>query len=399
MMQIIADDGLVKEVDSSSIFPLIDSLRFEVSQNTGRIHLYSCIPGKDPRPRPHFQNFRPEEIEASNPSQGTTKEKNPESITDDPVHVLAILEFMKEWKSLRPIEKRKLLGKPLQLPLSLELSYLSESTSHNSEGLLRGGSKRRNTPFSEISIPLPENAVWIKVNLRSGHQRKEKEYTQAWSMSNEPLCKLCQKPCAGYNAKEPEYLEDLFCELACYEDYRTRTSSRYIRQELFQIEHGICTNCKLDCHQLVKRLRPLPLEKRRTYINKAAPELFARKNLLETLVNDPTEGNAWHADHIIPVYQGGGECRLENMRTLCVACHADVTAAQCAERKLIRSKARKQLKNTLNELRNNPKQKDLSADENTKETDSATNEEEDELMIEVPGSAYSIDQKINHDAS
>jgi hypothetical protein len=127
--------------------------------------------------------------------------------------------------------------------------------------------------------------------------------------------------------------------------------------------------------------------------------LFARKNLLETLVNDPTEGNAWHADHIIPVYQGGGECRLENMRTLCVACHADVTAAQCAERKLIRSKARKQLKNTLNELRNNPKQKDLSADENTKETDSATNEEEDELMIEVPGSAYSIDQKINHDAS
>jgi len=106
---------------------------FQVSQNTGRIHLYSCIPGKDPRPRPHFQNFRPEEIEASNPSQGTTKEKNPESITDDPVHVLAILEFMKEWKSLRPIEKRKLLGKPLQLPLSLELSYLSESTSHNSE--------------------------------------------------------------------------------------------------------------------------------------------------------------------------------------------------------------------------------------------------------------------------
>ncbi|EFH49584.1 SNF2 domain-containing protein [Arabidopsis lyrata subsp. lyrata] len=391
---LIADDGLVKEFDSSSIFPLIDSLRFEVSQNTGRIHLYSCILGKDPRPRPHFQNFRPEEIEASNPSQGPNKEKNPESITDDPVHVLAILEFMKEWKSLRPIEKRKLLGKPLQLPLSLELSYLSESTSHNNEGLLRGGSKRRNTPFSEISIPVPENAVWKKVNLRSGHQKKEKEYTQAWSMSNEPLCKLCQKPCKGNNAKEPEYFEDLFCDLACYEDYRTRTSSRYIRQ----IEHGICTNCELDCHQLVRRLRPLPLEKRRTYINKVAPELFARKNLLETLVNEPTEGNAWHADHIIPVYQGGGECRLENMRTLCVACHANVTAAQCAERKLIRSKARKQLKNTLNELRNNPKQKELPAEGNTKETDSATDEEEDELMVEVPGSAYSIDQKISHAA-
>ncbi|XP_010424730.1 PREDICTED: DNA annealing helicase and endonuclease ZRANB3-like [Camelina sativa] len=392
----IADDGLVKEDDSSSIYPLVDPLRFEVSQNTGRIHLYSCIPGKDPRPRPCFENFRPEEIEASNLSQGINKETSPESNTDDTVHVLAILEFLKEWKSLRPIEKRKLLGKPLQLPLSLELSYLSESASHNSEGLLRGGSKRRNTPFSEISIPLPASAVWKKVNLRSGHQRKEKEYTQAWSMSNEPLCKLCQKPCKGNNAKEPEYFEDLFCDLACYEDYRIRTSGRYIRQELFQIEHGICTNCKLDCHQLVRRLRPLPLEKRRKYINQVAPELFARKNLLETLVTDPTEGNAWHADHIIPVYQGGGECRLENMRTLCVACHADVTAAQCVERKVIRSEARKQLKNTLKELRNIPKQTDLSADDCTKETDSVTDEEEDELLVEVPGSSYSIDQKINH---
>ncbi|XP_010491398.1 PREDICTED: DNA annealing helicase and endonuclease ZRANB3-like [Camelina sativa] len=393
---LIVDDGLVKEDDSSSIYPLVDSLRFEVSQNTGRIHLYSCIPGKDPRPRPCFENFRPEEIEASDLSQAINKQTSSESNTDDTVHVLAILEFLKEWKSLRPIEKRKLLGKPLQLPLSLELSYLSESASHNSEGLLRGGSKRRNTPFSEISITLPASAVWKKVNLRSGHQRKEKEYTQAWSMSNEPLCKLCQKPCKGNNAKEPEYFEDLFCDLACYEDYRIRTSGRYIRQELFQIEHGICTNCKLDCHQLVRRLRPLPLEKRRKYINQVAPELFSRKNLLETLVTDPTEGNAWHADHIIPVYQGGGECRLENMRTLCVACHADVTAAQCAERKVIRSEARKQLKNTLKELRNIPKQTDLSTDDCTKETDSVTDEEEDELMVEVPGSSYSVDQKINH---
>ncbi|KFK25159.1 hypothetical protein AALP_AA8G073500 [Arabis alpina] len=396
--RLIADDEHLKEDDSNSFSPLIDSLRFEVSQNTGRIHLYSCIPGKDPRPRPHFQNFRPEEIEASNSVPVINTEKTSESITEDPLYVRAILEFMKEWKSLRPIEKRKLLGKPLQLPLSLELSFLSESTSHNSEGLLRGGgSKRRQTPFSEISIPLPPNAVWKKVNLRRGHQKKEKEYTQAWSTSNEPLCKLCQKPCKGNNAKEPEYFEDLFCDLACYEDYRTRTSCRYIRQELFQIEHGICATCNLDCHQLVKRIRPLPLEKRCNYVNKVAPELFARKNLLETLVNDPNEGNAWHADHIIPVYRGGGECRLENMRTLCVACHADVTADQCAERKQIRSRARKQLKDTLKELRNNPNQTNLLAD-NTKETDcsvSAIDEEEDELLIEVPGSAYSIDQKIS----
>ena len=33
------------------------------------------------------------------------------------------------------------------------------------------------------------------------------------------------------------------------------------------------------------------------------------------------EGNAWHADHIIPVYKGGGMCQLDNLRTLCVPCH------------------------------------------------------------------------------
>ncbi|KAL0784093.1 hypothetical protein Bca101_000338 [Brassica carinata] len=343
---VIADNGFVEENDSNSFFPLVDSLRFEVSQNTGRIHLYSCIPGKDPRPRPHFQNFRPEEIEASNSSPCTNKENTPESLTDDPVHVRAILEFMKEWKALRPIEKRKLIGKPLQLPLSLELSYLSERTSHNSEGLLRGGSKRRNTPFSEISVPLPKNAVWRRVNLRSGHQRKEKEYTQAWTMSNEPLWEATPKSLS-----------------------------------ILRIFSVILNAMKITGQE-------------------QAVDIFAR---LEALINDPAEGNAWHADHIIPVYRGGGECRLENMRTLCVACHADVTAAQCAERKIIRSKARKQLKDALKELKNLPKKTRLSADENKKETDCSVSvmdeEEDDELLVEVPGSSYSIDdEKINPDS-
>lgn len=40
------------------------------------------------------------------------------------------------------------------------------------------------------------------------------------------------------------------------------------------------------------------------------------------------------------------------MRTLCVACHADVTAAQCAERRSTRAKAKKQLKVIMSDLRN-----------------------------------------------
>jgi 5-methylcytosine-specific restriction protein A len=33
----------------------------------------------------------------------------------------------------------------------------------------------------------------------------------------------------------------------------------------------------------------------------------------------------WDADHIVPVCEGGGECDLENIRTLCLACHKDAT--------------------------------------------------------------------------
>ncbi len=34
----------------------------------------------------------------------------------------------------------------------------------------------------------------------------------------------------------------------------------------------------------------------------------------------------WDADHIVPVVEGGGECGLANMRTLCLKCHRAVTA-------------------------------------------------------------------------
>jgi 5-methylcytosine-specific restriction endonuclease McrA len=57
-----------------------------------------------------------------------------------------------------------------------------------------------------------------------------------------------------------------------------------------------------------------------------------RPKLLNRLCLNPIEGNAWHADHIVGVAQGGGECDEDNIRTLCVLCHAAVTAEQAKER-------------------------------------------------------------------
>lgn len=50
-------------------------------------------------------------------------------------------------------------------------------------------------------------------------------------------------------------------------------------QALFQIECGICTQCKLDCCKLVKCIRPLSIQKRKEYIAKVAPKLASRKRL------------------------------------------------------------------------------------------------------------------------
>ncbi|XP_024438592.1 uncharacterized protein LOC7487130 isoform X3 [Populus trichocarpa] len=371
------------------------SLRFEVSKYTGRIHLYSCILGKDSRPQPLYENFQPEELESLNlPAANDSKETDFKFLKGNPVSRHALLSFIKEWNALRPIERRKLRGKTLQLPLRVELCYLNESTNHKIGGLLKGGSKRRLTPLGEISHPLPSNAILKKVHLSSSYGQKEKQYTQGWTLMDEPLCKLCQMPCKGSNAKTPVYFEDLFCNLICCEEYRLRTSSRSLRQELFEIEHGVCTICQLDCHQLVRTIKPLSLERRREYIEEVAPNVASQKKLLDKLANDPSEGNAWHADHIVPVYRGGGECKLENMRTLCVACHSNVTAAQRAERCSTREKARKQLEVIMNDI------KCMEEETSTyvKGQGHPQMQEEDlvdDLLVKVPGSAYSRGQSTD----
>ncbi|PIA39461.1 hypothetical protein AQUCO_02600129v1 [Aquilegia coerulea] len=364
------------EVDSSCLLPA-DTLRFEVSQSTGRIHLYTCILGKDSTPRPLFENFRPEELESLNLSAvDASKNTSQNFIKDNPVYKDVLKIFIKEWNNLRPIEQKKLFGKPLRCPLSLELCLLQESNYHDSKGLLKGGSRRRVTPLSEISHPLPENAVWKRVPLCNTYGKKEKHYIQAWTIAGEPLCKLCQMPCKGKFSREPVIVDHLFCQSSCMEVYRARTSQRSLREELFKIEHGVCRGCGLDCHKLVRCIKPLSLVRRKEYIMKVAPKIATDKTLLDKLVDDPREGNSWHADHIVAVHKGGGECTGYNMRTLCVACHKEVTAAQATERRLARIEDNKRLKRMLRDLNDDRK------------IEPSLLKEEDDLLVEVPGSAY-----------
>ena len=106
-------------------------LLIQVSRYTGRIHLYLCTSSKDKRPRPLYVNYRPEEVDSDSfPFHVLMDGVGDHTLKGNPAYREALKTFIKEWNNLRPVDQNNLLGKPLQLPLQLELCYLKESMNH-----------------------------------------------------------------------------------------------------------------------------------------------------------------------------------------------------------------------------------------------------------------------------
>ncbi|HXS96733.1 MAG TPA: HNH endonuclease signature motif containing protein [Candidatus Limnocylindrales bacterium] len=101
-----------------------------------------------------------------------------------------------------------------------------------------------------------------------------------------------------------------FCGEACVHEWKLRTDPGYLRDKVFERDRGVCALCGLDTEAVRKSKRKLDFAARREFED----EWGRRKSL-------------WDADHIRPVAQGGGECDLSNIRTLCLKCHRVATAA------------------------------------------------------------------------
>ena len=113
-----------------------------------------------------------------------------------------------------------------------------------------------------------------------------------------------------------------FCSDWCVEEWRLRTDTGYVREKVLQRDQGVCAQCGVDClaaWRLLKRLRGASRLKAQMEWG-LRPGPGARKSL-------------WDADHIVPVVEGGGECDLANLRTLCLKCHRLMTA-QLREKRL-----------------------------------------------------------------
>lgn len=127
------------------------------------------------------------------------------------------------------------------------------------------------------------------------------------------LCRFCQT--------EVPRGRRTFCSDRCVKEYRIRSSGAALRAAVYERDRGVCALCGRDCAALEQEL--WRLRERRWQSDQDMERYQAR---LRELALSPYQLHVWEADHIVPVAEGGGECGLENIRTLCIWCHRKVTA-------------------------------------------------------------------------
>ncbi len=119
-----------------------------------------------------------------------------------------------------------------------------------------------------------------------------------------PLCRWC-------NLEVPPK-RFTFCSDFCVHEWRLRTDPGYLRDQVFLRDKGLCAKCGIDTHAAFNELKRARGGFKLKLLDRWGLKKLNRKSL-------------WDADHIVPVVEGGGECDLENIRTLCLLCHKHET--------------------------------------------------------------------------
>jgi len=103
------------------------------------------------------------------------------------------------------------------------------------------------------------------------------------------LCRQCKAPVPPRRKT--------FCSKECVHEWKLRTQMSYLRGQVFARDRGVCAQCGIDT-----------MAARSVYLRRARGT-----------------GHLWQADHIMPVVEGGGQCGLDNIQTLCTECHKKTT--------------------------------------------------------------------------
>jgi 5-methylcytosine-specific restriction enzyme A len=117
-----------------------------------------------------------------------------------------------------------------------------------------------------------------------------------------------------------------FCSDWCVHEWRLRTNPGYLREQVYARDRGVCLLCSVDTHAAFLDLKRSRGTHRLKLLTQWGLKTLNRKTL-------------WDADHIVPVVEGGGECDLSNIRTLCLRCHRSATVALRARLKAASARA------------------------------------------------------------
>jgi 5-methylcytosine-specific restriction protein A len=104
-----------------------------------------------------------------------------------------------------------------------------------------------------------------------------------------------------------------FCSEWCVHEWKLRSNPGYLRQQVLKRDKGICALCRVNTLSAFLRLKKSRGASRNSHLADWGLARLNRRSL-------------WDADHILPVVEGGGECDLRNLRTLCLKCHRLITA-------------------------------------------------------------------------
>ena len=175
----------------------------------------------------------------------------------------------------------------------------------------------------------------MSVNRKSKNKGRIRIDLMAKGDRGNPLCRFC--------FTETDGKLKTFCSSQCLHEHKLRSDSSYLRKCVERRDRGVCNHCKFDTKVLMAKAIDLVKKKKRwTWggLKKELDVLFAKyrypllpetrpANLKRLARFVYRTGIYWHADHILAVKNGGGECSLKNMQTLCVPCHKDKTRVEC----------------------------------------------------------------------
>lgn len=137
------------------------------------------------------------------------------------------------------------------------------------------------------------------------------QYPHRQGPDGKPLCRWCGSAVPGRRRS--------FCSQACVDEYLVRRSPSWVRRLLRNRDKGVCALCGLDTLWLRRAVLAIRRRHGQIAYKRAETRLSARGFNVD-------RRNYWDADHIVPVSEGGGECGLDNYRTLCQPCHKRETA-------------------------------------------------------------------------